>query len=51
MVYDLRPLDGEGFLNTKTFGFYISDATAVDIRDCSVNLLTFPAANYAGFRN
>lgn len=51
MVYDLRPRDGEGFLNTKTFGFYISDATAVDIRDCSVNLLTFPAANYAGFRN
>ena len=51
MVYDLRPHDGEGFLNTKTFGFYISDATAVDIRDCSVNLLTFPAANYAGFRN
>ena len=51
MVYDLRPRDGEGFLNTKTFGFYISDATDVDIRDCSVNLLTFPAANYAGFRN
>ena len=51
MVYDLRPRNGEGFLNTKTFGFYISDATAVDIRDCSVNLLTFPAANYAGFRN
>ena len=51
MVYDLRPRDGEGFLNSKTFGFYISDATAVDIRDCSVNLLTFPAANYAGFRN
>ena len=51
MVYDLRPRDGEGFLNTKTFGFYISDATDVDIRDCSVNLLTFPVANYAGFRN
>ncbi len=51
MVYDLRPRDGEGFLQTPTFGFYIADATDVNIEKCTVNLLTFPPRNYAAFRN
>lgn len=50
MVYDLRPRDGEGFLNSKTFGFYIDDASNVELRDCSVNLINFPASNYGGFK-
>lgn len=48
-VYDLRPRDGEGFIESKTYGFYVCDAEDVKIRDCSVILSGFPAANYGGF--
>ncbi len=51
MVYDLRPREGEGFLNTPTFGFYIDDASDIDFRKCSVNLINFPKQNYGGLHN
>lgn len=48
-VYDLRPRDGEGFIGSRTYGFYVCDAEDVTIRDCKVTLSGFPAANYGGF--
>lgn len=48
-VYDLRPRDGEGFLESRTFGFYVCDAEDVTIRDCKVTLSGFPASSYGGF--
>lgn len=50
MVYDLRPRDDEGFLNTPTFGFYIADASDIDFQNCSVNLISFPKQNYGGLK-
>ena len=50
MVYDLRPRDGEGFIEGKTYGFLIDEASDVEIRDCSVTLSGFPASNYGGLR-
>lgn len=49
MVYDLRPRDGEGFLTSPTFGFYIADASDIDFHNCSVNLISFPKENYGGW--
>ncbi len=48
-VYDLRPRDGEGFVEGKTYGFFIDEAKDVRIKDCRVTLTGFPESAYAGF--
>lgn len=48
-VYDLRPRDGEGFLESPTFAFCLQDADAVTLRDCKATLSGFPESNYGGF--
>lgn len=48
-VYDLRPRDGEGFIESPTYGFYFVTADDIRLRDCSVELSGFPADRYAGF--
>ncbi|MDE6533198.1 MAG: glycoside hydrolase family 28 protein [Muribaculaceae bacterium] len=48
-VYDLRPRDGEGFVESPTYGFFFDTADDITVRDCSVSLDGFPADRYAGF--
>lgn len=48
-VYDLRPRDGEGFIESPTYGFYFDTADNITVRDCSVELSGFPADHFAGF--
>ncbi len=36
-VYDLRPSDTVGLLKTNTCGFYLQNAKAVSLKNCSVN--------------
>lgn len=47
--YDLRPRDGEGFVETPVYGFYLMTADDVTLRDCRVRLKDFPEPEYAGF--
>jgi len=49
-VYDLRPRDGEGFIQSPAYGFLIDCADNVSIRDCSVELDGFPESRFGGFR-
>lgn len=47
--YDLRPRDGEPFVESPVYGFYLQTADDIRLRDCDVRLRDFPVANYAGF--
>lgn len=48
-VYDLRPRDGEGFVESPAYGFFFDTADDITVRDCAVSLDGFPADRYAGF--
>ena len=48
-VYDLRPREGEGFINSPAYAFYFDTADNITLRDCSVELRGFPSKDFGGF--
>ena len=46
-VYDKRPCKGEGFINDKTYGVYVENASNISIKDCKIIQGT-PAINDFG---
>lgn len=49
VTFDLRPRDGEAFIHTFAYGFYLHTADEITLRNCSVKLADFPPSSYAGF--
>ena len=47
-VYDRRPCDGEGFVNSPVYAFYVDGASDITFSDCRVNASAMPAAQYGG---
>ena len=48
-IYDKRPCEGEGFVNSDTYGFYFDTADNISIKDCRVTLAPDARGNYGGF--
>ena len=46
-VYDKRPCKGEGFINDKTYGVYVENASNISIKDCKI-IQGSPAINDFG---
>ncbi len=48
--YDLRPRQGEGFIDDATYAVYVENATNIDLRDCTVRQGAVPVNNFGGFK-
>ena len=48
--YDLRPRQGEGFIQDATYAVYVENATNIDLRDCTVRQGAVPVNNFGGFK-
>lgn len=47
-VYDRRPCEGEGFIQSKTYGIYGENIKGLRVRDFDLRSTNFPASEYGG---
>lgn len=47
-VYDRRPCEGEGFVASSVYGFYLENASDIFFDNCRVSLSGFPKDSYGG---